>query len=289
MCGSDLAGCATLLLAVVTAIGVLVSAGMLVWKMGQQFKNTLQLQQDNFKDRMKQEIYSELSEALHDYMERLEDSVSAVNSVPLSFSTYLIMKDEGLTPHPVKDRTDKIRESSSQASKAFQRIFHLLEKYAIVLPKLSVAKLLLFEESQRLANSFGSYFEVAVDYVPMDVPEDYIETMGKKLVSLKEIEKDAAERLESLAANYAEVSLRLQAYLYDIRVILQNTLLGHLFDVRLEARKRLKEVNIVIKTDEDPSMVTLKNKLLSEGVWGRTLKEMYHGVQVHGETANSGS
>lgn len=119
------------------------------------------------------------------------------------------------------------------------------------------------------------FLNEAVQFIPHDVPEDRQSVLGKT-VTMRSATTADIQKLQDLAKAYVECATDLQGYIYDLRIILQNSLLGHIFDKHLSGRKKANPNLIILKTDDSEDMKQLKSDLLRSGSWGNVLTRTYH-------------
>lgn len=255
------------------------SVGIIFWQVHKQNLNLLKQQESKIKDELKLTIYLEVEKILQIAVSSLGHAVREVDNISAALSDYLFKKNElGLSPEPIKERTDANLKGHYQAALDLTNITSAIERYEIALPKIETLGLAFFEKQSECSDKFHKFFVEAVAFIPFDVPENHqSNSAGKTLVRASVTSADI-ERLKILAQAYADCAMDLQGYIYDFRIILQNSLLGHIFDRQLSGRKKANSNLIILKTDDSEDMKKLKNDLLRTGKWGDALSKTWNGV-----------
>lgn len=270
---------AALISATVTFLGIMVSACMILWQINKQNTNLLKQQENKIKDELKLRIYLELEKILEIASSSLGNTVREVDSIPSKLSSYLFKKNElGLSPELIKERTETILHGQQQAGIDLTNITFAMERYEIALPKIETLQLAFFEKESEFRNKFTNFFTEAVAFIPFDIPENHQGNSAGKTVVRATVASADIEKLTILAKAYSECAKDLQAYIYDLRIILQNALLGHLFDRQLSGRKKANSNLIILRTDDSEDMKKLKDDLLRTGKWGEALSKTWNGV-----------
>lgn len=265
------------LLAIVTFFGVLA----IVYQVKKGYDNSLSLQQKNFKDRIRHEIFSELSDGLSDCIETYEKLGSDIFLMPGKFSFYLEKDRLGLGPDYIDVRVPKINQMSLSANKSFVNLIYLIERYEIMLPAITTARLVMHEHLFTMSRLHNKFLNFAGNYIPVDVPEDKVAKVGNSTLVRKEIDEKAIEEMRILGKEYYGSIIDMISYMYDLRVIMQNVLLGHLFKKEVKGRTLSPSRNyIVLKSDDDPNMQEIKKEMLKNGSWGKALQRHHHGLNL---------
>ena len=179
-------------------------------------------------------------------------------------------RELGPPDKPIEERAKNIYEAHFQAQANLNQITFDIERYEIALPEVKTVRLAFFEKAEELNKKYNNFFIEVLKFIPHDVPDNEQATIGKTVTGHK-ITIDDIERLKGLAQNYSECTEELHAYISDLQVILQNSLLGHLFDRELPHRRKPGSSLPLLKTDDTAAMKKLKTQLLLTGVWGKIL------------------
>lgn len=236
---------------VVTFVGFIIAAFMVIWQIAKQHRNSLLLQKNNMKDQLRLEVYKEFSNEIENAIKSVSRSMAQIVSLPISFRSqqefYSILQIE---PHPMKERSESIIELYNTANESTISLITLMERYEIAIPQFRKFINAFIELNHKFREAFNAFHPEIVKYLPIDVPEDKKEELGREAIPSRQPNEIQLTDLENLSNQYQDACIEFQAYFIDLRVALQNHLLGSLFDHKLPARKPNDPKRVVLKLED---------------------------------------
>lgn len=257
----------------VTFVGIIVTAVIIIWQIGRQYRIVMELQKDNTRQRLNLEIYNYIRSHINLVSNTANEANSYLYGIPSSFITYRIMHQKGIKPVIPKQRSDKLIEINSELNGKVIELMTILEDFQIVNPHLYIFHTAFNTALYDLHEKYEPMFHELLKYLPIDVPEDQINHLGTKVMLHSLPNDEQLKNLERLINDYGTVIYDILMYLYDLRVEAQNLLLGDLFKIQLSPREPTDPNYIVIKTDPE----TVKNLIKyfeEETAWGKHRKEV---------------
>ena len=112
-----------------------------------------------------------------------------------------------------------------------------LEAYEIAFPDFTSIKDGIVNQINNYMDAFNKFYLEIGSYLPIELSDNQAKESNKKTISRQPPDNDTIEKLKAIAYEYMDVSMDLQAYIWDLQIALQNRLLGNLFDNRVAIRK----------------------------------------------------
>lgn len=258
----------------VTFLGVVVAASMIVFQLRRQHRNELKRQNENFKGQLKLQIYQEFSQRLASASEAIGlAGLYAMGSHTHSV-IYAKQVSQGMNPSPVAERALLLLDKQRVASDEAVGVSFLVEKYQVVHPDFDIFLTAISAASHDLGMAFRALFDFMLIHFPVD-SQASTEVENVKLLNATEL-----EALNELAREYQCASMELDCYLSDMRVELQKLLLGHLFDA-VVPRRRPADPSMKVVTLETANVKSLRQHFLKNTAWGQSTVESM--LAVHRE------
>ena len=253
-------------------VSVFLDIAIIVWQISRQHRNILQIQKENFKEKLRLEIYQDLIKNV-DNANSIVSKLSAKSmTIPISLETYQRQLSLGSNPNPPRYRALELSEAHHSINKSIVCLFHSFESYNIAVPKFSIFQLALNSALHDAQETFSPFFSKLMKYLPMDVSEsDQGPNMPPIIVPAAPNEKELV-LIRDLGEKYNKALIAISSFLYDLTVEAQNILLGGLFENRVLPRQPLDPDMVVITTD-DESIKKLEKYFNDETAWGKTKKQ----------------
>jgi hypothetical protein len=221
---------------IATVLTIISTVAIAVWNIGRQLENTVRAQRANKMDELHTAIYKEIAEKIADCEKALVKTNGTTRMLP---STFVIKRqsDEIAKSYGLPESSQVIRERFPQicaehfaTSDKFAEVLMIMEKYELVFADFSNMKAeicLKYEKFMCAASSFHKYVLV---YLPMDIEEpDRFKFNGEKVVMRPFPSQSAIDEMRRLSDEVLEPAMDLSAFLHDLRIESQNTLLSPIF------------------------------------------------------------
>lgn len=261
-----------LLKILIEVVSIFSGIAIIVWQISRQHRNTLQLQKENFKEKLRLEIYQELIKSINSTNTMVSTLSAKSMTMPIALETYLNQLSLGLKPTPPRYRALEFSEASHALSKSIARLLNSFESYRIAVPKFSIFQIALNSAGYNAGDAFRPFYDKLMNYLPMDVL-DSDQRPGIPSVIVPAIpSKEELTILQDLGEKYNEALLEITSFLYDLTLEAQNILLGGLFKNRVQPRQPL-DPNMIVITTDDESIKKLEKYFNEETEWGKMNKK----------------
>jgi hypothetical protein len=259
-----------------TALGTLVAAGMIVFQLGRQHKNEIRLQAENFKGQLRLQVYQEFSSRLASTADALSTSSMYAFTGPTHVEMFLNQIKAGINPNAIADRALAFKEKNAAATNEIVEVVFLIEKYFILHPELDIFRLALSSAAHDMGNAFHALFEYMLKNFPIDIATQN----GVRVENVKVFSEPAVAEHKRLSAAYYDAAHDLDSYLSDMRTELQMLLLSSLFPNVIPRRRPADPAAKVISLDA-ASVKSLRQHFLKSTEWGRRTVQTQ--MEVHRE------
>lgn len=235
--------------------GAFIGARTVRWQIGRQHRDNLELERQSMREKLRLEIYKEISEKIKISSTLLVKSTTYIIGIPMAFTTRLTQKttfkDFHFEPPPVEHRADTIAKKYSDASNLIIDMIQILEQFEIAIPNFTEFRRALTKKSDLIRDEFFKFQVEAIKFLPQDVPEDQVQKVGSKIIVPKLPDEKQIKTLERLAQNYQNACIGFLGVIKDLSIESPNNLLGSLFDYKLPPRKPGDPNVQVISTDTE--------------------------------------
>ncbi len=255
----------------VTFLGIVVAASMIVFQLGRQHQNELNRQNENFKGQLKLQIYQEFSQRLASASEAV--GIAGLYAMGSHTHSVIYAKQisQGMTPSPVAERALLLLDKQRVASDEAVGVSFLFEKYQVVHPDFDIFLTAISAASHDLGVAFRALFDFMLIHFPVDA------RASADVDNVKVLKATELEDLHALASEYQRASMALDCYLSDMRVELQKLLLGHLFEA-VVPRRRPADPSVKVVTLEPANVKSLRQHFLKNTAWGKSTVESIFAV-----------
>lgn len=259
----------------ITVLGILVSATIIIYQLGRQHKSSLYIQKENYREQLRLQIYEEFSRALKEASNKTIAATMYAFALPTNLKIFCDQRQGGFNPPPVSSRAMDFNKKYDEAAKAVVELIRLIEKYEIVGPELNIFKMALSVADHDLRKAHTPLFTYLLQILPMDLvaPTGQISVMNV----IQPTEKQLAD-LGLLVGAYMKAQGDLGGYLYDLNVEIQNAFLSKLFGRSVPRRMPL-DPNIKVITTEPAEMEKLKRYFEDETDWGKEKRKTEEAVK----------
>lgn len=242
-------------------LGTLVTAAVVVWQIGRQRRNELDLQVENYRNQYKLEVYREFSTLVTATADFLSKASAFPFNAVMSAKAARELQSLGMTPDALREDAHQLSELHSTVGLEAAETIQLIEKYLIVEPDLDVFKLAI---NAAIHDLHAAYFPLH-SFLMMHFP---IRSEGKAPVNIKVLDSTQIDELQQRANEYHACCVALGAYYDDLILELQIRLLGKLFQRTLPRRQPLDPRYITISLEPE-KLQGLREHFLERTAWGK--------------------
>jgi len=231
-------------------------SGLLGATPNRQFRNSIHIQKENYRDRLKLDVYKSIAEQISNASNTVSKGTIGL-TLPITISSHCRSIEINPCTSPMKERISDIMDIQNAISNEMVKLIVIMENYQIINPKIDIFNLAFSASLENIRYNFTPFFNELLKYLPSDHPDpDNIEKT-KTFVPRVPNESER-ETISNLGSKYYEACSDLNCYIYDLRIECQNTILGTIFEDRLPKRMPLDPKFKVVST-EDSEIPELKN------------------------------
>lgn len=235
-----------------------------------QHRSELRLQQENYRERLRLQVYREISAAVTDASARVRDAHLYAFTLPASLEMFHdALARGGLAPSPVKQRAEDFAAKHGDAERSLHGLVNLLGTYEVTVPRLDIFSIALEATAHDLREEFQRLHRHLLDVLPIEIR---IKDGSNQTVNVKDLSREQLRELNGLTSSYSSAGLTLISYLLDLKVELQNRLVGPLFGVSVARRCPIDPEVKVITTDAE-DYAPLRRYFLEDTEWGKTWQQ----------------
>ena len=253
-------------------LGIFIGAVLIIWQSNRQHKSNFILQKENLKDELKLEIYGKLGGKIQISNDKTIDVSTYVRMTPINLDSYLYSVSLGLKRSPVVERTENYSEAYYSMGKSIVELITMLEEYEIASPSFKVFRMAIMSSKYDLDKIHMNLHAELLRCLPIDLNAEEQSRIGEQVLVSPALTQDKVKILKEVADEFLERIMDITCYLFDLRVEAQNTLLGGIFEHRVEGRNPVDPKYITIKTDKE-SLEKLERYFLEETAWGKNWQE----------------
>lgn len=258
---------------IIEIVSIFAGIGIIVWQMARQHRSTLQIQKDNFKEKLRLEIYQELLKSSDSTSNKLSSQFANSINIPISLETYRAQIASGYSATPPRARASHFSEDHHSLNKSIARLFYIFERYTIAVPKFKIFQTGLNCAIYDANEAFRHLFIELLKFLPIDV-QGSDQRPGTPSVIVPAVPtEEELNCVRELCQKYNQAIGDIISYLYDLTVESQNILLGTLFENRVPPRQPLDPKHVVITTDEE-SLKKLEKYFNEETAWGKNKQQV---------------
>lgn len=226
----------------VTFASVTISALLIIWQIGRQYRNSIDLQQDNHRNQFKLKMYQELASFIDKATEK-----GRIGTVGLMLPGK-IANSGSYTE--IQERPLDISNGSAELVIEVTKLMCFLETYEVVMPRFRIFRLAFGCAIDKLQKVTFEYFTMLLRFLPTDVKEEDAKRLGIKVLPPVRPNNDELDKLREMGNQYFQECLDVYSYIHDLRIEAQKELLGNIFGNDVHGRMPNEEEYVVISADE---------------------------------------
>lgn len=240
-----------------------------LYQIRRQHQNQMKLQMESYREQLRLQVYREITTAVTEASRRVLDVHMYAFALPASMRGLHDAIRRGFRASPVRQRADEFMTKHGRAETSIHELVNLVGTYTVTVPRLDIFSLALEAATHDLREAFGNLHSLLLDLLPLDIRTA---NGGSQVVNVKDPTPEQTRDLDRLASAYTSAALNLTGYLTDLKIELQNKLVGRLFGTNVAKRLPLDPGVKVITTDA-ADYDHLKKYFLEETEWGKTWRE----------------
>lgn len=242
----------------VTLLGILVGAGMIIYQLGRQHKNELALQRENAREQLRLQIFQEFSPVIKVATEKIIDAETYVSSIHSNLRMSQQLLEDAL---PIKERATEFSKRHQEATYSLIKLIGLIGKYEVVSPQLDIFKLAIGVAKHDMTIASGRLIRI----LPMDIiTPDGVSQVVNVIRSTEQLNE-----LDKLLGDYKRAEMDIIGYLNDLNIEMQNIFLSKLFDNKVPRRQPL-DPRIKVVSTEPEEVEKLRKYFEEETDWGKS-------------------
>jgi hypothetical protein len=250
---------------ILTAALGLLATMTVVFQIGRQRRNELELQAENYRNELRLEVYREFSE----FLKTTADPIAKAGTYCLTAASAAdIARKMDMTLFVLEQRGEEFSELHHVVSGQAADVLMLIEKYLIIDPDLDLFKWAINSAVHDIGRVFVPLHNHLLITFPMGGRSGKPGPFNVGPVSTEETAK-----LRTLAHQYHSAMTTLSAYYDDLLVELQARLLGKLFPNTVPRREPLDPAQVVVTLNDPVKVAELKRHFRTQTAWGKHVDE----------------
>jgi hypothetical protein len=247
---------------IVQIVVSILAAGMVIWQVGKQRDNQLLEQKENIRIEFKTKLHGEIE----DKLAALSDASVAAASIKYDLYTAFAIQQNAISlkrdPIPLSLEMDAVNKAHSALCNATIEVVKVTEKYEIIEPAIKIFQMAF---SVALRDLQHTYWPLMIE-LPNVLPQRSQD--GQNIIYKPIATPEQISKINQLTAAYGDAAREISCYVHDMRVEIQNLLLGNLFDHRVPKRVPLDPRHKVVSTDAK-TIEALTHYFKNETLWGK--------------------
>lgn len=254
----------------IDAVAILVAAIIVAWQVREQFRLNRKLQKDEYRDKLFLEIFREIDELSIVAQKTNVTAEGYVQDILTNLEMALDPKLSQAQPSFYNLRITNFQKNDQALNNAVIALIFKLESMEISHKNLYVFRLAIHSAHYDKMMAFSKLFSAYLGTIPADVPEQMRED-GAAKVFVPPMPTDATlQKIRPLTKAYKSPCEDISCYLFDLRVELQNLLLGSLFDHRVPKRVPIDPHFKVISLGPTSYVKELEEYFETQSEWGKS-------------------
>lgn len=226
----------------VALIGAIISASLIVWQIGRQYKNSINLQRENHQNQFKLKIYQELAPLIDKAAAKVQIGIIGM-MLPDK-----IAKTSGSYPE-IQERPLDIANGTAEFIIEVTKLMCFIETYEVVMPRFRIFRLAFACSTDELQKVSHKYFIMLLKFLPIDLTEEEVKKLGIKALPNVKPNNNELEKLREIGDKYLHECLKIYSYIKDLSIEAQKELLGNIFGRDVHSRIQIEAKHKVISTD----------------------------------------
>ncbi len=233
----------------ITIIGIVISASVLLLQSFLQNRSNLKLQKENIKDDIKRKFHAEIEEAVTKASDLASDLASLLRNVyHIEYPSIRNSLDNGLVTNGFRTTTDNFMKLYDDTTRAAIDVIFVIEKYEIIQPEIKIFQTAINVALDDMREHYLEILREIMTFLPSVIIDDkgHSRMIAKQFPSVQQM-----NNFKKTYEVFEEALSHLSNWLYDFRIEIQNLLLGNLFNNKVPYRKPRDKKWLVITTEKE--------------------------------------
>jgi hypothetical protein len=250
----------------VSVLGILVAARMVILQLSRQHENSLRVQRESARQTLKLQIYENFVRRIDGLSDALRESSMYVFAIPSAIESRHELIADGIPASGLDQRFRTFSKLHADAMDAAADVLIQIETWSIAFPGIDIFQIALNAAMFDAREAATQLYPALMQILPMEPPPGSPPEYATIVHSLPT--GAALTEFRRLVQNYYDALSEIESYVSDLKVEGQNNLLASLFDHRVPRREPLDLARKVISTE--PSIAAeLKRYFWEDTAWGK--------------------
>jgi hypothetical protein len=233
---------------------------IVIWQIGRQFTHAIEQNRDSERQKLKLEIYRDISSVCRQVSHAETDLSAFVRNFEMQIAINRELGAQGSLPSA---RVPALMALKAALDTASTEPLFLLERWEIIDPRTKVYRLAFDGATYGIIRAYNAYFNHAIRQMPVEVKDG---PDKGNFFPWSAPNEDAHRVLTQLGEYLIDELSKLGCVVADLQRDMQNLLLVDLFQNRVEARQPIDPKYVVIELDRHEELTTF---MLTQTEWGR--------------------
>jgi hypothetical protein len=249
---------------------IIAGAGIVAWQVSEQFKRNRDLKKEEHRDRLFLDIFREIDALLNIAGFAQIKAQGYVRNILTNIEMALSPQLSQPQASFYELRANKFLEKDEALTRAVNDLIYKIESLEIIHPNFYIFRLALGAPIYDILTQSPALFPALLKVLPSDVPEDKQEALSAKVIHPQAPTTETYQQVKPLCDEYMKACDDIGCYIHDLRIELQNALLGSLFSHRVPKREPDDPSYKVISLTPDTYVEKLKKYFTEETNAGKS-------------------
>lgn len=234
----------------VHSVGVLLGAGLILYQIRKQHRNTIEQKEKEFRDSLNLKIYETIAEKIFNAQSKINTVCVEAFSLGFNLEIYWVLRDQGVDL-PMKSRGKELVALNFQAQEATNQLVFISDRHQFALPGFDIFRLVFSRHLNNHVEAFNALFNKVAVFLPTDVPLEQQRTGLSAVIQNNRPSPEVLVEIKILASKYFDECGDLLSILQDLSVETQNRLVGPIFNTKVEWPKKKASMKRIVTSGND--------------------------------------
>lgn len=211
---------------IIYLFGIIVSAFLIIWRMGRQHKNNIELERENNREKLKLEIYSEYRKKISEASNKTVSVGAQARTIVSNLNIWSERISKGMPPSPISDREKIFRDAHNAAIDSIIDVICILEEFEIINPNLKIFRTALNCAIHDMFKTFRPFHLILLRFLPYDIPPEDQQKVGTDVIIKITPTENDMQKISDVAEPYIDAAMEDSCYIRDLMREAQNIFLG---------------------------------------------------------------
>lgn len=235
--------------------GFIVAFGVVLFRNNKQQESNLLIQKQHFRNEIKLQIFKDLDRKITISFDNYVKLRSMVSITVSNIEGNILLEEKGIDPILFSNRCSDFSECHQQFSESILKLTHTLDRYVIADRIFEIFRMAFLAVHHKLVNASLPLSSLLSLLLPIDIKDNkQRQRLGTNVLTVQNVSKENWVRLKNNKNLYENILVDFDMYLHDLRVEIQNCLLGDIFQKKLVAREQNNNERIVIANNSNRTL-----------------------------------